>query len=407
MGNKRPFAGRRILVLGAGPFQIPVIEQAIELGCQVITADYLPRNPGHRLAAESWNVSTVDKESMLEMARQAHIDGVLTYGSDVSTPTVAFVADALGLPGNPPRTAALLQRKDLIRDLQRTLGLPHPPFVAALSADELRRRALEEGVPFPLLVKPADSSGSKGQSTARSANDLGSSFEIARPFSRCGVVVAETILPDDMLEVVAEVLIDDGQLAFGHYGHNYFSAGGHPRVPVGEVVPGFFGDWVVDEVDRQIQALVTAAGVRIGCMNVDIIVSGGAVHLIDVGLRNGGNYLPDAIRLSTGVDLTTAAICAALAEPFSVPSLHVTDSKWVVTYLVNSRTEGRFLGLQIAEEIVAWLVEAKLFCTKGDPVFAYTRGDAAIGLLTLMPPTRRDAEELVVNLPRWCPVTLQ
>lgn len=142
MGNKRPFAGRRILVLGAGPFQIPVIEQAIELGCQVITADYLPRNPGHRLAAESWNVSTVDKESMLEMARQAHIDGVLTYGSDVSTPTVAFVADALGLPGNPPRTAALLQRKDLIRDLQRTLGLPHPPFVAARSADELRYRAL-------------------------------------------------------------------------------------------------------------------------------------------------------------------------------------------------------------------------------------------------------------------------
>src|SRR5258706_11330826 len=113
MSNKRPFAGRRILVLGAGPFQIPVIERAIELGCQVVTADYLPRNPGHRLGVESWNVSTVDKESVLEMARQTHIDGVLTYGSDVSTPTVAFVAEALGLPGHPPRTAALLQRKDL------------------------------------------------------------------------------------------------------------------------------------------------------------------------------------------------------------------------------------------------------------------------------------------------------
>jgi len=178
-------------------------------------------------------------------------------------------------------------------------------------------------------------------------------------------------------------------------------------VPVGEVVPGFFGDWVVDEVDRQIQAVVTAAGVRTGCMNVDIIVSGGAVHLIDVGLRNGGNYLPDAIRLSTGVDLTTAAICAALGEPFSVPSLHVADSKWVVTYLVNSRTEGRFLQLRIAEEIVPWLVETKLFCGEGDPVLAYTRGDAAIGLLTLVPPTRSKAEELLVNLPRWCTVTLQ
>ena len=91
-------------------------------------------------------------------------------------------------------------------------------------------------------------------------------------------------------------------------------------------------------------------------MNFDMVVSGGAVYLIDVGLRNGGNYLPDAIHLSTGVDLTTAANYAALAEPFSVPSLHVADAKWVVTYLVNSRTEGRFLELQIAEELRVWLV---------------------------------------------------
>jgi len=398
MTDSSLFEAKRLLVLGAGHYQLPVINRALSLGCHVITSDYLPNNPGHRIASESWDISTVDLDAILELARSRRVDAVLTYGSDVSVPTVAFVAEQLGLPGNSLHTATLLQRKHLIRELQQAAGLPHPPFAYAMTAGNLVQQVRANALRFPLLVKPADSSGSKGQSVARSLDELPASFEIARPFSRCAVVLAETILPDDMIEVVAEVLVDEGQVVFGHYGHNYFDAEGHPRVPVGEVVPGFFDEWVVSELDRQIQALVDAAGVRTSCMNFDVVVSGGKVFMVDIGMRNGGNLLDDAIQISTGVDLTSAAICYAFGQHFDVPSLHIRHAKWVVTHIVHSQREGRFREVRIAKELEPWIASTTVFCREGDPVTAYTRGDAGLGVITMTPASRAGAQDLVANL---------
>src|SRR5436190_13344602 len=109
-----PLTSARLFVLGAGAYQLPVIRRALDLGCHVVVADYRPDNPGHRLASASEIVSTVDRDAILDVARRHAVDGVLTYGSDVSVPSVAYVAERLGLPGNPYETAALLQRKDRI-----------------------------------------------------------------------------------------------------------------------------------------------------------------------------------------------------------------------------------------------------------------------------------------------------
>ena len=166
------------------------------------------------------------------------------------------------MPGNPYETAALLQRKDRIRELQQRAGLPHPHFVWARDAAELCARARGEDLPFPALVKPADSSGSKGQTVARSADDLARSFAAARPFTRCGVVVAEEVLPDDVTELVFEVFIQEGRLVFGHYGHNWFCDESHPRVPVGEIFPGALKGETVGEIDRQIQTVLARHSAR-------------------------------------------------------------------------------------------------------------------------------------------------
>ena len=99
--------------------------------------DYLPDNPGHRVADISEVVSTVDLEAVLAVARRHAVDAVMTYASDVSVPAVAFVAERLGLPGNPLGAARVLQRKDLFRALQRDMGLPHPPFAAGADPEAL------------------------------------------------------------------------------------------------------------------------------------------------------------------------------------------------------------------------------------------------------------------------------
>ena len=179
-----------------------------------------------------------------------------------------------------------------------------------------------EGVPFPVLVKPADSSGSKGQMLAPDPSVLPAAFAHARPFSRCGVVVAESILARDLPELDGDALVQSGRLVFAHYGHNYFAVPGPVWVPAGETFPGFFGETVIGELDRQLQAIVDRVGVRTGCLNFDGLVSNGAVHLLEVALRNGGYLVPDAIQLSTGFDLLRAAVLAACGIDVPVPYLH-------------------------------------------------------------------------------------
>lgn len=398
MSDSSALAGSRLLVLGAGPYQLPVIRRATELGCHVITADYLPNNPGHRLAAVSEIVSTVDESGILDVAKRHLVDGVLTYGSDVSVRAVSFAAEELGLSGNPYRVVCRLQRKDQFRRLQRALGLPHPRFAAASTHEALIAECTD--LSYPALVKPVDSSGSKGQAVARSKTELKSAFDRARPFARCGVIIAEELLAQDIMELVGEVLIEDGWLAFAQYGHNWFCDEVQPRVPAGEIVPGAVPQDVMAELDRQLQALVSGAGLRTGCMNFDALLSQGKVVLLDVGLRNGGNLFADVINLSTGVDLTTAAIYASLGLRFEVPSLHVDRSRTIVSHVVHSHVpDGRFESVQLDPAVAPWLIRESIFASDGDPIAAYTRGDAGIGIIIFEQPDAPAAASFVQRHP--------
>ena len=107
---------KKILMLGGSLYQTYAIKEAKRLGYYVITCDYLPENPGHQFADEYHNVSTTDKEAVLALAKELHIDGVVAYASDPAAPTAAYVAEKLGLPTSPYKSVEILSNKDLFRE---------------------------------------------------------------------------------------------------------------------------------------------------------------------------------------------------------------------------------------------------------------------------------------------------
>ena len=64
---------KKVLLLGGSKQQIPSIKKAKELGLYTITCDYLPNNPGHKLADEYHNVSTTDKDAVLKLAQKLNM----------------------------------------------------------------------------------------------------------------------------------------------------------------------------------------------------------------------------------------------------------------------------------------------------------------------------------------------
>lgn len=183
---------KRVLMLGGSYFQVPAIEHAKAQGHYVITCDYLPDNPGDQFADEYYNVSTTDMEAVLALARRLNVDGVVAYSSDPAAPTAAYVAHELGLPANPREAVQILTDKALWRDFLRENGFNVVRATGCASLEEARAAFADIGP--PVMLKPVDSSGSRGVSKIDDAGGVEKAFAYALEHSRCKRVVVEEYL---------------------------------------------------------------------------------------------------------------------------------------------------------------------------------------------------------------------
>lgn len=150
---------KKLLMLGGSLYQTYAIKEAKRLGYYVISCDYLPSNPGHRYSDEYHNVSTTDKEAVLQLAKSLNVDGIVAYASDPAAPTAAYVCEQLGLPTSPFKSVEILSNKDLFRDFLQNNGFNCPKAMGFTSYEEALAHIDE--FRLPVMVKPVDSSGSK------------------------------------------------------------------------------------------------------------------------------------------------------------------------------------------------------------------------------------------------------
>ena len=155
---------KTLLLLGGSAQQIIAIETAKRMGLRTVLCDYLPDNPGQYHADDFHLVSTTDKEAVLKVAINEKADGILAYASDPAAPTAAYVAEKLGLPGSPYKSVELLCNKDEFREFLATNHF-HTPLASGYDSIQKALHEIQSGrFNCPVIVKPVDSSGSKGVS---------------------------------------------------------------------------------------------------------------------------------------------------------------------------------------------------------------------------------------------------
>ena len=173
---------KKVLMLGGSLYQVYAIKEAVRLGYYVITCDYLPDNPGHKFAHEYYNVSTTDKEAVLALAQRLQVDGVVAYASDPAAPTAAYVCEKMGLPTSPYKSVEILSKKDLFRQYLAEHGFNVPKAQGFRSYEEAL--AVIDTFRLPVMVKPVDSSGSKGINKMTDKAQLKEFVEDALSYSR-------------------------------------------------------------------------------------------------------------------------------------------------------------------------------------------------------------------------------
>lgn len=374
---------KKILLLGGSQQQIPAIESAKEQGYYTILCDYLLDNPGQYISDEFHCISTTDKKKILDLAKQKNIDGVVAYASDPAAPTAAYVAENLDLPTQPYNSVKILTNKDEFRKFLKQNKF-HTPKSGGYSNFEDAKRDFPD-FKTPIVIKPIDSSGSKGVSKVNDIKKLEEKFEYAISFSRAKRVIIEEYVDMIGYQVAGDGFSIDGKLIFRCFANDHFNENGlNPFVPISASFPYHMPKRIHDKIHNEIQRLFNLLDMGTGAYNFDVRIDENEnVYLMEIGPRNGGNYIPQVTKYATGIDMVEYTIRAAMGEDCSNIKMVNPKGFWSY-YAVHSRKKGVLKNIKIKNYIEKKNIVEKFLNYKiGDKVPAFEGANASLGIFIM------------------------
>lgn len=397
---------KKILLLGGSTQQIPAIEYANKQGYCTVLCDYLLDNPGQHYADKFYCVSTTDQNAVLDVAQKEKVDGIVAYASDPAAPTAAYVAEQLGLPTNPYASVEILAYKDKFRDFLRKNDFNCPHARSFASFEEAQDSICDFS--FPVMVKPVDSSGSKGVTKIESAVELKTAFETAMNHSRGKrVIIEEFIAMDHDFMIAGDCFVLNGEVAFWGFLNSHRDLNVNPFVPVGTSYPIRISEARKREVKKELQRLVELLDIRFGAFNIEVMIDNrDKVYLIEMGPRNGGNMIPDLLQMITGVDLVAATVDAAMGKN-NIDLSYVEPESYYATHVLHTAKDGTFVGISFHGGIEEKIIKKVIYKKKGDPVQYFDGANKAIGIIFLKFIALEEMLDVMAHPERWIKVLVE
>lgn len=396
---------KKLLLLGGSAQQVIAIKTAKRLGCETILCDYLPDNPGRCEADRFYLVSTTDEQAVLEVARREQVDGVLAYASDPAAPTAAYVAEKLGLPGNPYKSVVTLCSKDKFRKFLVENGFAAPSAWGCPDMETVLKK--REQFHYPVIVKPVDSSGSKGATVLRSADGLERAAEFAFSFSRCHrIVIEEFVEQKHPFPIGGDVFVKDGKIVLWGLLNCHRDPRVNPLVPVGKSYPLRLEAGDIRRVKDTLSAMVEKLGIRNGPMNVELIVDKeNRVFLIDVGPRSGGNMIPELLGDLFGVNAAEMSIEAAMG--LSIHGGFHAPTGFYATHNLHSDRSGVYQGVRFAPELERYIYRKCLYKKPGDAVEFFDNASKCLGIVFMKFPSAEEMQRYLDDISRYITVEVR
>lgn len=399
---------KKLMLLGGSAQQVVAIEKAKELGYYTVLCDFLTDNPGQYAADKFYLVSTTDKEAVLEVAKKEKIDGILAYASDPAAPTAAYVAEKLNLPGNPYESVEILCEKDKFRKFLKENGFNCPQAKGYCSVADAMED-LKNGIyKFPVIVKPVDSSGSKGVGQIDDLTDAQEKLEYALSLSRCCRIIIEEYVEKYGYQIAGDGLSIDGKLVFRCFANDHFNPlCKNPFVPIAASFPYNMPSDIQEKIHNEIQRLLMLLNMRTCTYNFDMRIDNDMnVYLMEIAPRDGGNYIPQVIRYRTGVDLVECSVRAAMGEEIAFKEQE--PSGYYAYYAVHSLRTGRLKDIRIEETFNRkHILENHIIKNKGDQINAFIGANTTLGILLLQFDSMDEMLHALDHSEEWIEVILE
>ena len=388
---------KKILIVGGGRNQIPLILASRLEGFFTVVVDYAgERCPAYSMADRFYNVSTQDEDGIMEVARREGIDGIIS-NSEPSMLIVNSIAERLGLVGNPVEGIEVLVSKNRFRELQQQVGVVCPDFFVADSLSVLLSRLPE--LSYPLVVKPCDSSGSRGFKKIDSYDErmIEEAFTDCKKYSRSGMVVVEEYVEMPSLTTVeGDLFLHNGEILWdGLFSTTRSSRA--PMVPMTYTAPLFLEQDRRCQITDTLSRLLDAAGVRFGEYNVEgYFTSTGDFFVLEINVRQGGNEIPMFIKDATDIDMNRLLVTTAVGDTSYWDYLKGSRRvcQYAMKHLVFSYAEGSYGGLQIDDSVRKYITRTVEWLKPGDHVDRCVNATNVVAIVDLRFPAYQEQSQV-------------
>ncbi len=401
---------KKLMILGGSRYALPVIRAAHELGCYVITADYLPDNIAHKYSDEYCNVSIIEKDAVLEAAQKLKIDGIMSFACDPGVVTAAYVAEKMGLPFQGSyESTCILQDKGLFRQFLTENGFNVPHAKRYTHKEEPFKDI--EFFNWPVIVKPVDSAGSKGVTKVETPDGLKEAIEIAVGGSHNATFIIEDFITFKGYHSSADPFTVNGELKFVTYSDQLFDIeADNPYTPAMIIWPSTMNQADQDYLTIETQRLMKLLNMETGIYNIETCVgSDGKPYLMEVSPRGGGCKIAELQRMAFGVDLIKDEVRKAIGMQVESVKQTMCDGYWC-EMIIHARTgqSGKFKALKIDPEIKKYYVKVIDMTTKpGDMVLPFTGANMSLGDMFLRFDTREQLDATMSCVNDWLEIELE
>lgn len=302
---------KTLAIIGASYLQLPLVEKAKEMGLRTICFAWADGAVCKDICDTFYPISIVEKEEILKLCQQEHVDGICTIASDVAAPTVAYVANKMGLVGNEHDAAIRANNKYAMRQAFMVASVPCPQFLCVKDAESETINTIKQTLQLPIIIKPSDRSGSLGVTKVEVWSQLSSALSLSLEKSFAHEVMAEEFI--EGREISVEFISFQGK----HYPlqiTDKVTTEAPHFVELEHHQPSTLSPEMFEKIFAITERALNSLGLTNGASHSEYkITKDGRIAVMEIGGRMGGDFIgSDLVRLSTGYDFVKGVIEVAL-----------------------------------------------------------------------------------------------